>query len=300
MPIDYDVPSEEYQYLTLIRRILAQPTSTPGRNGATRTVFGDMMRFSLKDGTWPLLTTKRVAWKTCAHELFWFIRGQTSNHVLNARGVHIWDGNASRAFLDSRGLQHYAEGDLGPIYGFQWRHWNSPYGGGERNGGIDQEADVIRQLRDPRPDGARTSRRLLISAWNPDQLDQMALPPCHVMMQLHLRENRYLSCAMYQRSGDVGLGVPFNIASYSLLTHLLAHHCGLEADELVYFLGNAHIYEEHVAPLEEQLQRFPTYPFPRIRFDGLPRDRIEDYDVEDIQWVTTYQHHPTISMNMVP
>ena len=359
---------EEYQYLDLVRNILSRGACEPnGRNGATRSIFGHMMRFTLQGGSWPLLTTKRIAWKTCAHELFWFLRGQTDNKILQEKGVHIWDANASREFLDGRGLQHYPEGQLGPIYGFQWRHWNANQGGsvavalvsnahehpkgapgsfaceatGEttkesrrlfgdisNNGigvslrctpgnlststlrsdvslesgeyqGIDQLSDVIRQLQDPRPDGGRTSRRLLISAWNPEQIDQMALPPCHVIMQFSVRDNQYLSCALYQRSGDVGLGVPFNVASYSLLTHLLAHHCGLIADEFVHFLGNAHIYEDHVAALTEQIQRRPSYDFPKIRIREDPKAHIEEYDVEDIVFVTPYQHAPTISMNMI-
>ena len=348
-PVYLPVPlHEEYQYLDLVRHILSRGAREPnGRNGATRSIFGHMMRFTLQDGSWPLLTTKRIAWKTCAHELFWFLRGQTDNKILQEKGVHIWDANASREFLDGRGLQHYPEGQLGPIYGFQWRHWNGdisnngigvslrctpvgdlwsqpwtiedrPWGNlscgktstlltsrtdvslesGEYQG-IDQLADVIRQLQDPRPDGGRTSRRLLISAWNPEQIDQMALPPCHVIMQFSVRDNQYLSCALYQRSGDVGLGVPFNVASYSLLTHLLAHHCGLIADEFVHFLGNAHIYEDHVAALTEQIQRRPSYDFPKICIREDPKAHIEEYDVEDIVFVTPYQHAPTISMNMI-
>ena len=294
---------EELQYLDLVRNILHRGTREPnGRNGATRSIFGHMMRFTLKDGCWPLLTTKRVAWKTCAHELFWFLRGQTDNTILQKKGVHIWDANASREFLDGRGLQHYPEGELGPIYGFQWRHWNGDISNNNciENQGIDQLAEVIRQLQDPRPDGGRTSRRLLISAWNPEQIDQMALPPCHVIMQFSVRDNQYLSCALYQRSGDVGLGVPFNIASYSLLTHLLAHHCGLIADEFVHFLGNTHIYEDHVDALTEQIRRRPPYDFPKIRICSDPKSHIEEYDVEDIVFVTPYQHAPSISMNMIP
>ena len=311
---------EEWQYLNLVKNIIEKGSKGHGHGHcATRSIFGHMMRFSLAGGTWPLLTTKRMAWKTCAHELCWFLRGQTDNTILQKKGVHIWDANASRAFLDGRGLQHYPEGQLGPIYGFQWRHWNADFDSSmvesNHGGGIDQLADVIRQLRDPRPDGARTSRRLLVTAWNPEQLDQMALPPCHVLMQFSVRDNQCLpqatcgvkappklSCAMYQRSGDVGLGVPFNIASYSLLTHLMAHHCGLVADEFVYFLGDAHIYEDHVDALMIQSQRVPEHEFPTIRIspqEGDVRENIEDYEVEDIVFATPYQHAPTISMKMI-
>jgi len=336
MSADTNTLHEEWQYLNLVKNIIEKGHKKGNDHGATRSIFGHMMRFSLAGGTWPLLTTKRMAWKTCAHELCWFLRGQTDNTILQKKGVHIWDANASREFLDGRGLQHYPEGQLGPIYGFQWRHWNADFDSSmdESNhggGGIDQLADVIRQLRDPRPDGARTSRRLLVTAWNPEQLDQMALPPCHVLMQfsvnappkLHkVREAMCgpqamcgvvaptkwveappkLSCAMYQRSGDVGLGVPFNIASYSLLTHLMAHHCGLIADEFVYFLGDAHIYEDHVDALTMQSQRVPEHDFPTIRIapqEGDVRENIEDYEVEDIVFVTPYQHAPAISMKMI-
>jgi len=288
---------EEQQYLTLIRDILEKGHLEEGRNGTTKSLFGTSMRFSLKDGNLPILTTKRVAWKTCANELFWFIRGSTNNQELIDKGVHIWDANASRAFLDSRGLTNNAVNDLGPVYGHQWRHFNAPYHDCHTDysgQGVDQLQYIIDQLKTPE---GRTSRRLVMSAWNPCQLDQMALPPCHVLVQFHVRDHRYLSCALYQRSGDVGLGVPFNIASYSLLTHLIAHHCGLVAEDFVYFLGNAHIYEGHMAALEQQVQREP-YPFPRISISRT-RDRIEDYEVGDIVFDTPYRYHDKVKMDMV-
>jgi len=201
---------EEYQYLNLIHDIL--------ESGATE--------FSLRDGRIPILTTKRTAWKTCFKELLWFIRGDTSNEKLREQGVHIWDGNASREFLDSRGLFNNVEGDLGPVYGHQWRHFNAPYMGcyaDYSDKGVDQLEEIIKVLKNPDPN-VRTSRRLVLSAWNPCQLDEMALPPCHVLMQFNVLEGNKLSCALYQRSGDVGLGVPFNIASYSALTHIIAKH----------------------------------------------------------------------------
>jgi thymidylate synthase len=295
-PESYKEKYEENQYLELIKTILDRGSREEGRNGATLSIFGHSMRFSLKEGQLPLLTTKQVAWKTCFKELMWFVRGKTDNGELQQQGVHIWDGNASREFLDSRGLTERAEGDLGPIYGHQWRHFNAGYQTSNTDyegEGIDQLAEVIRQLKDPEK---RTSRRLVISAWNPCQLDEMALPPCHILMQFHVRADKYLSCALYQRSGDVGLGVPFNIASYSFLTHLLAKHCGLEADEFVYFLGNAHIYEEHLDVLEEQIQRIP-YPFPRISF-GTAHSDIGEYALSDIEWISPYVSHPPLKMKM--
>jgi thymidylate synthase len=289
---------QEQQYLDLIQTIVNRGSPEEGRNGKVYTTFGNMMRFSLKDGLWPLITTKKLAWKTCFHELMWFLVGQTDNRKLQEKGVHIWDGNASRNFLDSRGLTEYQEGDLGPIYGMQWRHWNADYTGCETdytNKGMDQLQEVIDRLKNPE---TRSSRRLLVSAWNPEQLDQMALPPCHVLMQFHVREGRFLSCSLYQRSGDVGLGVPFNIASYSMLTHMMAHHCGLEADEFVYILGNAHIYEEHMDVLKTQLTRTPC-EFPKIRIvPKQDRVHIQDYVLDDIEWVRPYTHHDTLKMKM--
>ena len=289
--------SEESQYLQLIKDILEKGSYEKSRNGSTYSIFGNMMRFSLKDGQMPILTTKRVAWKTCFHELAWFIKGSTSNQLLQDKGVKIWAPNASREFLDSRGLTDREEGDLGPIYGHQWRHFNAPYINSSTDytgQGVDQLQQLIDQLKDP---DQRTSRRLIISAWNPQQLDEMALPPCHIVMQFSVRECKYLSCALYQRSGDVGLGVPFNIASYAFLTHILAKHCDLVADEFVYFLGNAHIYEEHVHVLKEQCLRDPL-PFPKIQIKQ-KHDSIEDYTINDIEWTEPYLAHGPMTMSMI-
>ena len=286
---------EETQYLNLVRDIIQTGSYEKSRNGNTYTKFGYTMRFSLKDGMIPLLTAKRLAWKTCFQELFWFISGSTSNDILREKNVNIWNNNASREFLDSRGLYHLCEGDLGPIYGHQWRHFNAEYSNASacyHGEGIDQLKMVIDDLSNPE---TRNSRRIIMTAWNPCQISQMALPPCHVMVQFHVRDNKYLSCALFQRSGDVGLGVPFNIASYSLLTHILAKHCGLEADEFVHFLGNCHIYEEHVAALKVQLERTP-FIFPRISI--YKKDAIEDYNIHDITWTTPYHYHDAIQMPM--
>jgi thymidylate synthase len=288
---------EEQQYLQLIRDIFEKGHDEVSRNGNVRSLFGYSMRFSLQDGQLPLLTTKRVAWKTCFHELCWFIRGSTNNKELQDKKVHIWDANASREFLDSRGLTHRLEDDLGPVYGHQWRHFNAPYQtcDSDYNGkGIDQLQNIINDLKNEK---TRSSRRLIMSAWNPQQLDEMALPPCHVLVQFNVRQGKYLSCALYQRSGDVGLGVPFNIASYSFLTHIIAKHCDLIPDEFVYFLGNAHIYEDHINPLKEQLDRTP-YDFPKISIKT-KHENINDYTLDDLEWLSKYEYHPTIKMDMV-
>lgn len=293
----------EKQYLQLIKDIINKGYEESGRNGSVKSIFGYSMRFSLQNGELPLLTTKKLAWKTCFKELLWFIKGNTDNELLQEQNVHIWDGNSTREFLDSQGLDNYPEGILGPIYGWQWRRWNQPYNKYIDNTSktcfnfdyvksIDQLDWVIRQLKDP---NKRTSRRLIVSAWNPNQLKEMALPPCHILFQFNVRENKYLSCALYQRSGDVGLGVPFNIASYSFLTHIIASHCDLIADEFVYFLGNAHIYTEHLEALKIQMEREPL-PFPKISIKK--RENIEDYQLNDIEWLEEYKHLSEIKMEM--
>jgi len=287
---------EEEQYLDLINKILDEGDIIESRNGIVKSIFGNKMEFDLSNNTLPLLTTKRVAYKTCIKELLWFIRGQTSNKTLKDQNVHIWDENGSREFLDSRNLNYRNVDDLGPIYGHQWRHFNADYYTSDadyRNKGVDQLMYIINALKDPKE---RYSRRLLMSAWNPCQLDEMALPPCHVLAQFNVSDENKLSCALYQRSGDVGLGVPFNIASYSVLTHLIAHYTGLKAHKFVYFLGNAHIYEEHIEPLQEQLQRDP-YKFPLINLTMEVPEKIDDYELNNIE-VIDYQYHSKIEMKM--
>jgi len=288
-------PYPEYQYLNLIHDILTEKQEHLGRNGRTFSIFGAGMVFSLQQGSIPILTTKKMAWKTCLKELLWFIQGNTDNKALNADGVHIWDDNASRDFMESRGLSHYAEGDLGPIYGYQWRHYNAEYKGSSEDyteKGVDQLAEIIRCLKHPTE---RFSRRLIMTAWNPCQINEMALPPCHIFCQFNVDSMNRLSCALYQRSGDVGLGVPFNIASYSFLTHLLAKHCGLVPHEFVYYLGNAHIYDDHADVLITQLMRKP-FDFPRVEI-GVLRDEIDDYSFDDFR-VLNYQSYDALKMVM--
>ena len=286
----------ECQYINLVKEIINNGTEETGRNGEVKSIFGYSMRFSLKDGELPLLTTKQLAWKTCFRELMWFIKGKTDNQELVKEKVHIWNGNASREFLDSRGLTKNREGDLGPVYGHQWRHFNASYIDCETdysNQGIDQIQQIIDQLKDPEK---RNSRRLIFTAWNPCQLNEMALPPCHLLAQFNVKNDKYLSCCLYQRSGDVGLGVPFNIASYSFLTHIIAKHCGLIADEFIHFLGNCHIYREHLEVLETQINN-PPFPFPKIEINKT-HENIDDYTIEDIYWKQEYKHHGPIKMEM--
>ena len=286
--------NQEKQYIQLIQDIVDHGTDEKGRNGNTRVIIGSTMYFSYLNNKIPLLTTKKVAWKTCLKELLWFIKGQTNNKILKEQKCYIWNGNASKQFLESRSLK-YEEDDLGPVYGHQWRHFNAPYTNCNEDysgKGVDQLEYIINSLKDPEK---RSSRRLVMSAWNPCQLDDMALPPCHILVQFHVTDGNLLSCSMFQRSGDVGLGVPFNIASYSFLLHLVAKHCGLVPYEFYYHLGNAHIYEEHLEPLKHQITRKP-YAFPTLEIVNI-HENIEDYVIDDFK-ITNYNYHDTIKMDM--
>ena len=280
------------------------------------------MRFSLKDGKIPILTTKKTAWKTCLKELLWFIRGETDNKILKEQGVHIWDANGSREFLDSRGLTDYEGDELGPIYARQWRNFNGTYITQKnekmlkkasdmlsvfdsdelniceklkqtRKKGVDQLQQIIDALKDPKQ---RTSRRLIMTAWNPCQLDDMALPPCHILCQFNVHDGNKLSCSLYQRSCDFFLGIPFNVASYSMLTRLIAKHCGLEAYEFIHFMGNCHLYENAIDSAKLQITREP-YPFPTLSIKKV-RENINDYQVEDFI-LENYQSHEAIKVAMV-
>ena len=283
----------EDSYLALVREIITKGNSKGDRTGVgTLSVFGRQMRYSLENGLLPLLTTKKVFWRAVCEELLWFLRGETNAKLLHDKGVHIWDGNGSREFLDQRGLTDNEEMDLGPVYGFQWRHFGAQYTGHRHNysgQGVDQIKQIVQTLKTNPND-----RRILLSAWNPTAIDSMALPPCHIMAQFYVN-NGQLSCLMFQRSCDMGLGVPFNIASYSLLTILLAKAAGLVPSELIHCLGDAHVYKNHVEPLTEQMKRVPR-TFPRLIFKR-DRDFLEDYQMEDFE-IVDYLPYPSIKMDM--
>ena len=272
--------TQEFQYLSLLKNIINNGVREKGRNGITYTQIGGMMRFSLKNNQIPIMTTKKMAWRVCLKELLWFMNGDTNNELLQKENVKIWNDNANREFLDSRGLYHLRENDLGPVYGHQWRFWNAPYSReygcfeDYRGKGIDQLQNIIDDLNESKITG-ETSRRMIMTAWNPEQIDEMALPPCHVLSQFHITEGNQLSCTLYQRSADMGLGVPFNIASYAFLTHILAKHCDLEAKEFIHFIGNAHIYDDHIDSLEEQICNEPYDP-PNLIINE-KKEKIEDY-----------------------
>ncbi|KAJ3273574.1 Thymidylate synthase [Terramyces sp. JEL0728] len=294
--------SDEQQYISLIENILSKGERRGDRTGTgTISTFAPTnLRFDLS--SFPLLTTKRVYLRPIFEELMFFIRGQTDATILSEKGVKIWDKNGSREFLDSRGL-NYREGDLGPVYGFQWRHFGAEYKGCEHDytgQGQDQLRQIINSLlNNP------TDRRMVMSAWNPSDLDKMALPPCHMFCQFYVSNEKRLSCQLYQRSCDVGLGVPFNIASYALMTMMIAHALGIECGEFVHCMGDAHIYLNHVDQLAEQTKR-ELRPFPTLKIKKeVLADRsvdsvlayLESFCFEDFELVG-YTPHAKIAMEM--
>jgi thymidylate synthase len=258
----------EQQYLGLLRTVLETGSDRPDRTGTgTRSIFGHQMRFDLSRG-FPLLTTKKLHVKSIVYELLWFLRGDTNVRWLQQHGVKIWDEWAD------------ANGDLGPVYGSQWRSW--PDGKG---GSIDQIAKLVESIR-TKPE----SRRHIVTAWNPAEVDEMALPPCHCLFQFYVADGR-LSCQLYQRSGDIFLGVPFNIASYALFTHMMAQVTGLAVGDFVHTFGDAHLYSNHVQQAHEQLSRTPR-PLPRLTLNP-DKTSIFDFAFEDFMF-TGYDPHPHI------
>jgi thymidylate synthase len=255
-------------YLELLRRIREAGIRKDDRTGTgTLSVFGHQMRFDLREG-FPLVTTKRLHVRSIVYELLWFLRGETNVSWLREHGVTIWDEWADE------------QGDLGPVYGKQWRSWGTPDGRS-----IDQISQAVEQIRH-NPD----SRRIIVSAWNVGELDQMALMPCHAFFQFYVAEKR-LSCQMYQRSADAFLGVPFNIASYALLVHMMAQQCDLEVGDFVWTGGDCHLYLNHLEQADQQLAREPL-PLPQLRLRRRP-PTLFDYDYEDFEFVN-YQHHAAI------
>lgn len=284
---------EEYQYLNLIKEIIKKGALKIDRTGVgTRSIFGTQMRFSLRNEVFPLLTTKRVFWRGVVEELLWFIRGSTNAKELSEKDVHIWDANSSREFLDSCELTDREEGDLGPIYGFQWRHFGAKYINMHTdytNQGIDQLKDVIDKIQNN-----PNNRRIVMTAWNPIDIPKMALPPCHILVQFYIA-NDELSCQLYQRSADIGLGVPFNIACYSLLTYMIAHITNLKPGDFVHTMGDCHIYLNHISALTQQIERVPK-EFPKL-FITRKVKNIDDFKSNDFQ-LDAYHPHAKISMPM--
>lgn len=297
---------EEVQYLNLIADILTKGAVRCDRTGiGTISLFApQQLRFSLSNNTFPLLTTKHTYFRGLAEELFWFIHGSTDAKLLQARNVKIWNSNGSREYLDKLGFTDREEGDLGPVYGFQWRHFGAKYINCHTDytgQGVDQLKQVIEKIQNNPFD-----RRIILSAWNPSDAGLMALPPCHMFCQFYVSNfegingmKLKLSCQMYQRSCDIGLGVPFNIASYALLTRLIAHVCGIEAGDCIHVLGDAHVYSDHIEALKIQIDREP-YTFPTLRinkprgggFEALLKMQYSDLEI------VGYKAHPRLVMKM--
>lgn len=293
----------EFQYLNLMDKILKDGNERSDRTGTgTVSLFGTSMRFDISQSI-PLLTTKKVPFKTIVKELLWMCRGDTDAKILQKQGVHIWDANSSREFLDNRNLQHYQEGVLGPIYGWNWRHFSADYSTSFADisktdrfqlGGFDQLASVEHLLKtDP------FSRRIIISAWNPSQLDQMALPPCHLLIQFYVTEEnnqKYLSCQFYMRSSDA-LAWTWNVCGYSVLTYILAKRCEMLPKEIVYTAGDTHIYKNHIEAVKTQLTRTPR-PFPKLKLDDSIIHKDWAYMTSDDIEVIGYFPDTPIKMDM--
>jgi len=290
--------TDECEYLNLCKHVLNYGNDRPDRTQVgTKSSFGHQLKFDISS-TIPLLTTKKVPWKHCIEELLWFLRGDTDAKLLQNKKIKIWDGNTSRDYLDSHNLHHYEEGILGPGYGWQWRFFGAKYSQAFANthglekdkiGGTDQIANVIHLLKtDP------YNRRILVSAWNPNQLDEMALPPCHFAFQFYVEKRNganYLSCHLMQRSQDEFLGSPFNIFSYSVLTYILALKCDMQPDKLIMSIGDAHVYKNHIKPMEQQLER-PLRPLPKLILNpSIKHKEFEDITIDDFDLVGYMPHN---------
>jgi thymidylate synthase len=282
--------TEERSYLDLLQRLIERGDIRDGRNGRTRSLFGERLEFRVSPDSFPLLTTKHMYWRGIVEELLWFLRGSTNAQELIERGVGIWTPNSRRSFLDSRGLHSYPESECGPIYGYQWRCFDGDYP--SKDNGIDQIRYVIEELtREP------NSRRAVLTAWNPKQIDQMCLPPCHVLYNFYLSETRGLSCQMYQRSCDTCAGLPFNIASTALLTTILAHVLHVPTDRIIMCIGDTHIYEDHLENAQIQVQSEP-HPFPQVTIAKEPPPKDASID-QKLAWIESLTRQDFVLTNYV-
>ena len=272
----------EQGYIDMLKNIMEHGEDRVDRTGVgTRSIFAPVsLKFDLTNNKLPLLSSKKVPFKAVVKELLWFLKGETDANILKKQGVHIWDGNSSREFLDSRGLTDYPEGEIGPGYGFQWRNFGGNFYTKEKTG-----VDQIKYIQDTLISDPY-SRRIFMTAWNPSDLDKMALVPCHVSAQFYVSKGDQLSCHMYQRSVDTFLGLPFNIASYAILTCILAKKCDLKPKELTISFGDAHIYNNHFTQVSTLLTR-PLYDFPTIVLSDLVKQKdyseitVDDFKVEN-------------------
>jgi dihydrofolate reductase/thymidylate synthase len=283
------INNNEYEYLKLLNIVKNEGICKKTRNGNTYSYFGYLLKFDIHK-SFPLITTKKVFFKGVVEELLWFLRGSVNSKELEEKGVNIWKGNSSREYLDANGFTDYEEGYLGPIYGFQWRNFN---------GKIDQLRYLLEELN------KENSRRIILNAWNPCQLHEQALPPCHLLYNFYKANNNDLSCMMYMRSSDLFLGLPFNIASTALLTYIIAKVCGYNVREIAISLCDCHIYEEHLEAVNIQLERKPL-SLPQIKINknidiNLSIDEkikwIEELKFEDFELIN-YEFHPTIKAPM--
>ena len=289
------VTHQEYQYLNLMEKIINEGDVKPDRTGTgTRSIFGTRMEFDISERI-PIFTTKKVNYEKIIKELLFFVSGETDTKILEDQGVGIWKANTSREQLDASELE-YEEGDMGPAYGHQWRHWGAEYQGAEvdyTDEGIDQLENLIKNIKkEPH------SRRHILSAWNVSQLDEMALPPCHILAQFNVSsDRRFLDCQLYQRSGDMFLGVPWNVTSYALLTYMIAHLTGLKPRNFVHVIGDAHVYTNHLSQVKKQIARTP-HPFARLSFRGGTKiHSIDDFNFDSFI-VQGYESWPHISAPM--
>lgn len=280
----------DQQYVDLLKEILLIGDLKEDRTGVgTVSIFGKMLQFDLKNG-FPLLNRRSIFWRGCFEEALFFLKGKTQTKELEEKGVNIWKGNTSKKFLEDRGLP-YEEGDMGPGYGFQWRHFGANYPLNEKEKGVDQIELVLSELKNN-----PHSRRHLISAWNPASLDKMALPPCHFAFEFYVREDKFLDCMLFQRSCDVMLGLPFNIASYALITHIFARKTKYTPGILKIVTGDTHIYRNHIEAVRTFLTR-PCLPFPTLKLTFETNRPIDDIFIEDIE-LFDYYHFPQIKMEM--
>jgi thymidylate synthase len=275
----------EIGYLELIKDTMLYGTAKTGRNGIVYSRFGIMIAFDNISTSFPLLTTKKMFWKGVVEELLWFLRGSTNSNELKEKGVRIWDGNSSREYLDSVGLTNYEVGELGPVYGFQWRNFNGDYPNNKN--GVDQLKFVLNELQS-------NSRRAVLSAWNPCQIDKMALPPCHLLYNFYIDDNG-LSCMLYMRSNDLFLGQPFNIASVSLLTLIIAKVLHIKAYKIAISVCDAHIYKEHLESVREQIRRIPN-DLPNVEINIEPPPYNSSLD-EKIEWIEKLKYENFIVKN---
>lgn len=284
--------ANENSYLNALKNVLENGELRTTRNSNTYSLFGVKIEIDISN-SFPLLTTKKMFTKGIIEELLWFISGNTNSKRLEEKGVNIWKGNSCREYLDNIGL-NYEEGDCGPCYSHQWRHFNAPYKNCNQNYkglGIDQLQNCIDLIKK-----YPTSRRIFMSAWNPCQLDEMVLPPCHISYQFYVSNDNKLSCILYQRSGDMFLGVPFNIASVSLLVYIIANITNKNPDKITLMIGDAHIYENHVQQVKIQLNRIP-YSFPQLIIKN-KHENINDYKYEDFE-IVNYNFHAILKADMI-